>query len=221
MARAGTSRTTTAACLPIERARFGTRAAGSEYRNRRAHRTAKSQSCHMSASPRWQRRLARRLVGHAEMVLLPIRPSWAGVLKSELEHVPADPQALRWAVGCLWASYMERYFGRLRSLLAAIAIGVVFALLSERIAGIMAARPWPHWYVAFGRMHKHFSLELWFTVTVILPLTFDRNRMRCSAWGGRSQVLDSACLFRPRRMAAIYSGGRNSIGSSNMPLLIS
>ena len=112
----------------------------------------------------WKRQLARHLVRHAEKVLFPVRPRWTGVLRSELEHVPEDLRALRWAVGCVWASYRERYWSRGRSLLAAIGVGVLFAFLDILVLGFMAARPMPHWYGAFARAHKHLGLEIWLTL---------------------------------------------------------
>lgn len=124
----------------------------------------------MSASPTWKRRIARRLVGHAARVLCPIRPTWSEVLKSEVEHVPGDYQALMWAVGCVWASYMERYLSKFPSLLAATAVGVVFAFLDEKITGRLAAKAWPHWYIQFARTHKHLGLELWSIVALTLPV---------------------------------------------------
>ena len=86
------------------------------------------------------------------------------MLRSELEHIPEDLRALRWAVGCVWASYRERYWPKGRSLLAAIGVGVVFAFLDIPVVGFMAARPMPHWYDAFARAHKHVGLELWLTL---------------------------------------------------------
>lgn len=112
----------------------------------------------------WKRQLAQHLVRHAEKMLSPVRPRWTGVLQSELEHVPEGLRALRWAVGCVWASYRERYWSKGRSLLAAIGVGVVFAFLDIPAVGFMAARPMPHWYGAFARAHKHLGLELWLTL---------------------------------------------------------
>src|SRR6185437_14767081 len=104
------------ACVSPDRPRAGGRSA---VRGGATRRAAESPGGRMSMTAKWRRRLARHLVAHAEKVLSPIRPTWAGVLKSELDHVPEDRGALRWAIGCVWASYMERYLVRSRSLLAA------------------------------------------------------------------------------------------------------
>jgi hypothetical protein len=72
-------------------------------------------------------------------------------------------------MGCVCASYKERYWATSRSLLVAIAIGILFALLGVHIMGWMAARPWPHWYGAFAHTHKHLALQLWFTLK-LLPI---------------------------------------------------
>lgn len=120
-------------------------------------------------SPTWRRRIARQLVRHAERVLHPIRPEWSAALKSELEHVPNDHRALMWAVGCVRVSYVERYFARSRALLAATAVGILFALQDDAIMGRLAAQVWPHWYTQFARLHKHLGLELWSIMAFTLP----------------------------------------------------
>ena len=83
----------------------------------------------MNARDAWQRRFALRLVRHAAGVLRASRPEWAAALESELEHVPGHYRALMWAIGCVRASYMERYLGRSRPLLIAIAVGLAFAVV--------------------------------------------------------------------------------------------
>ncbi len=113
----------------------------------------------VSASATWRRRAARRLVQHAGRILRPTRPEWSDALSSELDHIPDDHHALLWAAGCVRASYKDRYFGHVRSLLAAAAIGVAYELLDDTISGILAAQPWPRWYSAFARVHKHLSLS--------------------------------------------------------------
>ena len=90
-------------------------------------------------------------------------------MESELEHVPGDYQSLMWAIGRVRASYMERFFGRSRSVLTAITVGIVFAILDEFVRGGLAAMAWPHWYVSFARAHKHLGLELW-SIAMILPV---------------------------------------------------
>lgn len=52
------------------------------------------------------RRFATRLVAHAARVLG--RSSWGEAMKSELAHIDGDFEALRWAIGCVIASYVER-----------------------------------------------------------------------------------------------------------------
>jgi hypothetical protein len=120
-------------------------------------------------SDAWQRRFALRLVRHAAGVLRPIRPQWAAAIESELQHVPGHYRALVWAAGCVRASYVERYLGRSRPVLTAIAVGLAFAFLNEFVSGIIIAVAWPHWYVVFAKAHRHLSLELWSIVAVSLP----------------------------------------------------
>jgi len=120
----------------------------------------------MSAAS-WQRGLARRLVRHAAKVLRPAEPSWSAAMEMELEHIPKDSQALAWAFGCLRASYTRRYFKHHAAFLAAVAVGVAYAFADELLSGVLAARPYPRWYVAFARAHKHLSLELWFSAQML------------------------------------------------------
>lgn len=57
----------------------------------------------------WHRSLAVRLLRHARHMLPPARAGWADALQHETEHVQGDWQALRWASGCVFAAYRERW----------------------------------------------------------------------------------------------------------------
>jgi hypothetical protein len=62
----------------------------------------------MSAeSSRW-RRIALRFVGHASWVLPGARSGWADAMQRELDYIEDDQAALRWAIGCVTASYSSR-----------------------------------------------------------------------------------------------------------------
>jgi len=54
------------------------------------------------------RRLASALMKHALRILPPARASWGDAMKHELHHIEGDLEALRWATGCVIASYIER-----------------------------------------------------------------------------------------------------------------
>jgi hypothetical protein len=54
------------------------------------------------------RRLAFALIAHAADVLPPLRSPWGEAMKHELDHIEGDVEALRWAAGCVIASYLER-----------------------------------------------------------------------------------------------------------------
>ena len=58
----------------------------------------------------------------------------------------------------------ERRLTSIQVLAAAVAVGVLFALLDVTAAGVLAARPMPHWYGVFARAHPHLGLGLWLTV---------------------------------------------------------
>jgi pimeloyl-ACP methyl ester carboxylesterase len=66
----------------------------------------------MTAVPGRLRRLAVRLAQHAACVLPGARSSWADAMRRELDYIGDDPAALRWALGCILASYRARLVHR-------------------------------------------------------------------------------------------------------------
>jgi pimeloyl-ACP methyl ester carboxylesterase len=54
------------------------------------------------------RRLAARLAQHASWVLPGTRSPWADAMRRELDYIEDDQAALRWALGCVLASYKAR-----------------------------------------------------------------------------------------------------------------
>jgi len=46
-----------------------------------------------------------RLAQHAVCVMPVARSSWADAMRRELDYIPNDAAALRWALGCVLASY--------------------------------------------------------------------------------------------------------------------
>ena len=62
------------------------------------------------------RKLAVLLVKHAAWVSPPDREEWSQAMISELDHVPRGAAALWWALGCTFASYLERMRIMTRSL---------------------------------------------------------------------------------------------------------
>jgi hypothetical protein len=59
------------------------------------------------------RRLAVRLAQHAARVVPGARSPWARAMRHELDYIADDPAALRWAIGCVLASYRARLADRL------------------------------------------------------------------------------------------------------------
>jgi hypothetical protein len=53
-------------------------------------------------------RLAHALARHAVRVVPRHRAVWSEAMLNELDHLPRDQSALRWALGCLLVSYQER-----------------------------------------------------------------------------------------------------------------
>jgi len=67
----------------------------------------------MNVEPGLWRRLAAMLARHAARVL-PGGGSWADAMRRELDYIDDDPAALRWAFGCVLASYRARLTHRPR-----------------------------------------------------------------------------------------------------------
>jgi hypothetical protein len=62
----------------------------------------------MSSGSDLLRRIACRLIRHAASVLPPGRDHWAEAMAAELTYMPDEKAALKWAFGCVLASYSER-----------------------------------------------------------------------------------------------------------------
>ena len=62
----------------------------------------------MSARLSIPRRMAVTLMEHAAHMLPAARSPWAEAMQHELHHIEGDLEALMWAVGCVFASYVER-----------------------------------------------------------------------------------------------------------------
>jgi hypothetical protein len=62
----------------------------------------------MSAATTCWRRLAVRLAQHAAWVLPSARTPWSDAMRRELDYITDDPVAVRWALGCMLASYRAR-----------------------------------------------------------------------------------------------------------------
>ena len=62
----------------------------------------------MNVVPSKSRRLAVKLMQHAARVLPGARSPWADAMRRELDYIGDDPAAVRWALGCILASYRAR-----------------------------------------------------------------------------------------------------------------
>ena len=62
----------------------------------------------MNAMPGRWRRIALEVVGHASRLLPGAQSAWADAMRHELDYIEDDRTALRWAIGCLMASYGAR-----------------------------------------------------------------------------------------------------------------
>jgi hypothetical protein len=68
----------------------------------------------MNAAPNRLRRLAAALARHATWMLPSAPSSWAQAMRHELHYITDDKAALRWAFGCMLASYKARFMHRPR-----------------------------------------------------------------------------------------------------------
>ena len=66
----------------------------------------------MNVSPGRWRRWAVKLAQHASWVLPGAHSVWAEAMRRELDYIEDDRAALRWAVGCILASYKARLAAR-------------------------------------------------------------------------------------------------------------
>jgi len=66
----------------------------------------------MNGARPW-RLLAVKLAQHAARVVPGARSPWAQAMQHELDYIEDDPAALRWAIGCVLASYRARLADRL------------------------------------------------------------------------------------------------------------
>ena len=63
----------------------------------------------MSQETRLTARLANWLIAHAEHFLPASRREWGQAMQREFEEIHSPYRALRWALGCVFASYTERF----------------------------------------------------------------------------------------------------------------
>ena len=62
----------------------------------------------MTVSATFLRRVAHALLARAARVMPGGRAAWIAAMTEEMHHIADDSDALRWALGCLAASYSER-----------------------------------------------------------------------------------------------------------------
>ena len=87
---------------------------------------------------RW-RRIALKIVGHASWVLPGARSGWADAMQRELDYIEDDRAALRWAIGCVTASYSSRLAAlprlRWRVASAPVVAGSLLLLIAMALQG--------------------------------------------------------------------------------------
>jgi hypothetical protein len=128
----------------------------------------------MNATPTLRRRLAQALARHATALLLHHRAEWACAMRAEVHSIEDDGDALRWAFGCVQASYKERlsklaiYFPG-RELLTAIVVTSLFVSLWIYLDSHLVAFAMPGWYAGLAPADPHLSLHLWAFLALGVP----------------------------------------------------
>ncbi len=51
----------------------------------------------------------------------------------------------------------------------AAGIGVTGSFVRIRLLGMLAARPYPHWYIPWAQVHRHLASQLWWVAAALLP----------------------------------------------------
>jgi hypothetical protein len=105
----------------------------------------------MNGVPSRWRRLAVTLAQHAAWMLPGARSPWAQAMRRELDYIADDGAALRWALGCILASYRARLAHRLslsrrtvgRTLATAGALMLVIGVMLQENAGGQTQPPRP------------------------------------------------------------------------------
>ena len=78
----------------------------------------------------WRRRLAHRVLLHSAVVFPSERSSWAEAMRIEARHIDDDREALRWALGSLYAGYAERLRAmRAHKMLSAHSLAVLWIIM--------------------------------------------------------------------------------------------
>lgn len=101
-------------------------------------------------------RIAHRITQHAAKVLPHRRSVWARAMLSEIDHLPSRAGALRWAFGCVVASYFERIgsmeFGTASISRPVLALEMLlcFGVLTMMFGGLLTVDvlivPRPDWF---------------------------------------------------------------------------
>jgi hypothetical protein len=100
-------RPATATHVPIDGKRHGVRQrAAGQYQQIQLPRTTGETCMTDRRSPAW--RLALGLTAHAARILPAERRQWSQAMIAEVDNLPSAGAALRWAIGCVFAGYIER-----------------------------------------------------------------------------------------------------------------
>jgi len=130
-------------------------------------------------------RVAFALVSHAASVLPAERREWSQAMVVELDHLPSAGAAMRWALGCIFAGYIER----MRTM-----IGSLTSL--------------PRWILALEMLLCFLPLTLLFTAVALTGaqgrFTLESYLLYCSGSVLGPIGLAASCrlvFFKPGRMS--------------------
>ncbi len=139
----------------------------------------------MSARRPLLRRMASALLAHAARTLPRQRASWAEAIEAEAKYIESDAAVLRWALGCVLASYRERivamdFSGRMNRV-GAVA-PTVMSLLALADVLVVVATGWERHLTDEGAAAHIFQLLIVGQVPFLLMyLTTAKWRLRFAA----------------------------------------
>jgi pimeloyl-ACP methyl ester carboxylesterase len=95
----------------------------------------------MTDRPNRCRELAVKLARHASRALPDAQSPWADAMRRELDHIASDPAAMRWALGCILASYRVRTAWRYVGTSSILMLLIVISLLGPASGQTDPVRP--------------------------------------------------------------------------------
>ena len=141
------------------------------------------------------RKAADLLVGHAAWVAPPERKEWFHAMGNELEHVPRGASALRWALGCTLASYLER-----------------INIMTRSLTNL------PRWLLSLELAVCLIPLT-WLFIAILAMTARGRFPVEFGILSGSATLLGPVCLAVAVRIVFVRKGSVGRVTTTLLPLL--